>query len=115
MSLRKAHVLNWAVRDSFSRDQFLRMINGNRRLEDVAVRFDPAFNRALDLAAGDRLVSLERKTTGLIIQLLPAGYRLAEDLEKHKDCLVSERAFFETIKKVSEERIRELLDWETDE
>src|SRR5712691_3434873 len=57
MSLKKAHVLNWAVRDELSREQFLRMINGDRRLEDVLVRFDPAFNRALDLAAGSGLVS----------------------------------------------------------
>lgn len=114
MSLKKAHVLNWAARDDFSREQFLRMISGDRRLEDVPVRFDPAFNRALDLAAGDGLVALERKTTGLIIQLLQPGYRLAEQLEEHKDCLVLERAFFETIKKISEDRIRELLDWETE-
>jgi len=114
MSLKKAHVLNWAVRDDSSRKQFLRMIEGNRHLDDVPVRFDPAFNRALDFAAGEGLVALEQKTTGLIIQLLPAGLQLVEELDKHRDCLASERAFFETIKRVSEERIRDLLDWETD-
>ena len=61
MSLKKAHVVNWAVRDQSTRDTFLRMISGNRQLEDVVVRFDPAFNRALDLAAGEGLVTMEKK------------------------------------------------------
>jgi hypothetical protein len=47
MSLKKAHVLNWAVRDDSSRELFLRMMEGDRRLEDIPVRFDPSFNRAL--------------------------------------------------------------------
>jgi hypothetical protein len=114
MSLKKAHVLNWAVRDHSSRTLFLRMMEGDRRLEDVPVRFDPSFNRALDYAAAERLVSLDKKTTGLIIGLLPAGLDLVRDLEKHEDCLISERAFFDAIGRVSQERIQELLDWETD-
>lgn len=114
MSLKKAHVLNWAVRDEFSRAKFLRMMEGDRRLEDIPVRFDPAFNRALDFAAAEGLVSLDKKTTGLIIELLPAGRELVEVLENYEDCLVSERAFFEKVKRVSEGRIQQLLDWETD-
>ena len=89
----KAHVLNWAVRDNGTRETFVRMLNGDRRLEDVPVRFDPSFNRALDFAAAEKLVSLERKTTGLIIELLPEGWKLAKELEQHEDCLKVERGF----------------------
>jgi len=114
MSLKKAHVLNWAARDDSSRELFLRMMEGDRRLEDIPVRFDPSFNRALHFAAAERLVSLNKKTTGLIIELLPQGVKLAEQLEKHEDCLRAERSFFQTIRRVSEDRIKDLLDWEAD-
>jgi hypothetical protein len=112
MTLKKAHVVNWAVRDEATRETFLRMISGNRQLEDIVVRFDPAFNRALDLAAGEDLVSMEKKTTGLIIELLEAGRRLAATLDEHIDCLKVEREFFEAVRKISENKIEELLEWE---
>lgn len=114
MSLTKAHVLNWAVRDQASRRMFLRMMSGDRRLEDVPVRFDPSFNRALDFAAAENLVSLNRKTTGLIIELLPDGWKLAKELEAHEDCLNVERDFFEQVRRVPEYKIQDLLNWETD-
>jgi hypothetical protein len=113
MSLKKAHVVNWAVRDQSTRDTLLRMISGDRQLEDVVVRFDPAFNRALDLAAGEGLVTMEKKTTGLVIELADAGRQFAEALEEHGDCLKKERDFFETVKKIPEDKIEELLEWES--
>ena len=113
MTLKKAHVLNWAVRGPVARDKLLRMIKGDRQLEDVVVRFDPAFNRALDFAVGERLVSLQKKTTGLIIELSSEGKKLAEGIEKIDDCLNAERAFFDSIRKIPQEKIEELLEWGT--
>jgi hypothetical protein len=113
MTLKKAHVLNWAVRSQPSRDSLLRMLRGELQLEDVVVRFDPAFNRALDFAVGERLVSLEKKTTGLVIDLLPAGKKIAQNLETYKDCLTDEKSFFDTVKRVSQTKIEELLNWGT--
>jgi hypothetical protein len=114
MSLKKAHVVNWAVREKASRETFLRMMKGERQTEDVLVRFDPAFNRALDFAVGERLASLEKKSTGLIIELLPAGKELAKNIEEHEDCLKEERDFFDMVKKVPQEQIEELLEWGID-
>lgn len=114
MTLKKAHVVNWAVRDQASRETFLRMMKGDRQMEDVVVRFDPAFNRALDFAVGEGLVALEKKTTGLVIELLSAGKELAETIEKHDDCLNEERAFFDAVKKIPQQKIEELLEWGTD-
>ena len=114
MTLKKAHVVNWAVRDQASRETFLRMIKGDRQMEDVVVRFDPAFNRALDFAVGERLVALEKKSTGLVIELLPKGRDLVDAIEEHEDCLQAERAFFTEIKKIPEHKIEELLEWGTD-
>jgi hypothetical protein len=113
MSLKKAHVLNWAARDETNREVFLRMMRGERRLDDVVVRFDPSFNRALDFAVGESLVSVERKTTGLVIQLLDSGRSLSGAVAKREDCLVKEKAFFDRVKRIPEHQIQELLDWET--
>jgi hypothetical protein len=114
MSLTKAHVLNWAVRDDSSREVFLRMEKGDRQLEDVPVRFDPSFNRAVDFAAAEGLVSLDKKTTGLIVELSTSGWKLAQELEEHEDCLRTERAFFGQVRRIPEHKIQELLNWETD-
>jgi len=114
MSLTKAHVLNWAVRDGSSREMFLRMEKGDRQLEDVPVRFDPPFNRAVDFAAAEGLVFLDKKTTGLIVALTTAGWKLARELEEHEDSLRTERAFFEQVRRIPERKIQELLSWETD-
>jgi hypothetical protein len=113
MSLKKAHVLNWAVRGPESREALLRMLRGELELEDVVVRFDPAFNRALDFAVGERLVALDKKSTGLIIQILPAGRKLVATVEEHSECMAVERAFFEAAKKVPQHKIEELLGWAT--
>jgi hypothetical protein len=56
---------------------------------------------------------MEKKTTGLIIELADAGRQFAEVLEEHADCLKTEREFFETVKKVPEDKIEELLEWES--
>ncbi len=113
MTLKKAHVLNWAVRGEVSRQNFLRMMGGEQQLEDVIVRFDPAFNRALDFALGEQLVTVEKKTTGLVIELIAPGKKLAETIEKYKDCFQQERTFFDSVKRIPQEKIEELLDWGT--
>lgn len=107
-------MLNWAVRDDSSREVFLRMEKGDRQLEDVPVRFDPSFNRAVDFAAAEGLVSLDKKTTGLIVELSTSGWKLAQELEEHEDCLRTERTFFGQVRRIPEHKIQELLNWETD-
>jgi hypothetical protein len=56
---------------------------------------------------------MKNKTTGLIIELTGSGMRFADSLEEHEDCLNTEREFFETVRKIPETKIEELLDWET--
>ena len=57
-SLKKLHVLNWAIRHPASRQTLLDVLDGRARPDRAIVRFDPALNRALDLA--DFLDSLTR-------------------------------------------------------
>lgn len=114
MSLKKAHLLDWAVRTATARGTLSRMVQGQRELSDVPVRFDPALNRALDFARGEKLVHIDKKTTGSLIRLLPAGELMAENIYKEPDCLEVEKAFFNSLRgKLPEDKVTELLDWET--
>lgn len=111
MTLKKAHVINWAARGNQSRSSLRRMLSGEIGPEDVLVRFDPSFNRAIDLAVGDGLVSIHRKTTGSIISLTHAGTVTATWLIS-KTVFEEEKQFFNEVGKISEESISRLLNWE---
>lgn len=114
MSLKKALLLNWGVRTQRTRGTLLRMIDGQRSLQDVPVRFDPALNRALDYAAAEKLVRAISKSTGSIVMLLPAGEKLATQVFESKECLEVEKAFFNSVRhRLPEEKVKELLNWET--
>jgi hypothetical protein len=60
------------------------------------------------------LVSLDKKTTGLIVELSASGWKLAQELDEHEDCLRTERAFFGQARRIPEHKIQELLNGETD-
>lgn len=114
MSVKKAHLLNWAVLSLETRRTLLRMLEGTRQLTDIPVRFDPALNRALDFSRAEALLYIEEKTTGSIVRLLPKGEELAKGLYREPDCLETEKAFFNLLRgKLSEEKVAELLTWET--
>lgn len=114
LSLKKALLLNWAVLSSETRKIFTRMVDGNRQLTDIPVRLDPSLNRALDFARAERLLIIEKKTTGSIITLLPKGQELAERIHKEPDCLETEKTFFDSLRRrLPEEKVIEILDWET--
>jgi hypothetical protein len=114
MSLKKALVINWAVLTKEARTTLLRMLTGSRQLSDIPVRFDPALNRALDFARAEGVLYVEKKTTGSIIKLLPKGSAIAQRLYQAQDCLEVEKTFFNSLRgKLPEEKVRELLEWET--
>ena len=113
MSLKKALILNWGVRTAETREALLRMIEGRRRLEDIPVRFDPALNRALHYAAAEGLVNIESKTTGSVISMQSAGEIIANLIYKTRDCMETEKAFFDRVRgRMPETKVKELLDWE---
>ena len=114
MSLKKALMVNWAVLTKETQNTLLRMVAGDRRLSDIPVRFDPALNRASDFARAEGLLYVEKKTTGSIIKLLPKGSEIAEKIYREKDCLETEKTFFNRLRgKLPEEKVKELLEWET--
>lgn len=114
MSLKKAHILNWGVLTLDSRKTLIRMVDGQRELSDVPVRFDPALNRAIDFARAEGLLHIDKKTTGSVVVLHPKGQALAQTIYDEDNCLDVEKGFFDLLrKKLPEERVEELLEWET--
>jgi hypothetical protein len=113
MSLKKALILNWGVRSSEARVTLLRMIEGDRRLDDIPVRVDPALNRALDFAVAEGLIDIKAKTTGSILSLESPGLTLARKLFDAEECMEPEKAFFNQIRgRLPEAKVKELLSWE---
>ncbi len=106
-SLRRLHVLNWAVRSKESRRAFIDFMNDTGNPDTPIVRFDPALHRAIDYAAAENLVTV---TDGQRIQITEAGGKVIESVENVSDILVEERRFFEQLgKKITEKKIKDLL------
>ena len=95
-SLTRLHVLNWAVRSDRHRKELLATIEADAPLFAFNVRFEPAFSRAVDLAAAAGLVSW---VGGKRLELNATGSEIATNLKKHSDLFVPELDFLETVGK----------------
>jgi hypothetical protein len=106
-SLKKLHVLNWAIRHPASRQTLLDVLGGRALPDRAIVRFDPALNRALDLAKGEKLVE---QVSGDRFQITAKGQQLAEEAMSDPECLTSEKWFMsEVASQVTEVTINRLL------
>ena len=109
LSLEHLHVLWWAVRSANTRELFLRWFRGQRRPDELLVRFDPSLTVTLDLALGQRLVD-RTATNG--VHLTPAGHELAEIVRKDKSALIAEREFLDALpSSINQKQLRALLEW----
>lgn len=89
------------------------VLNGNAPPYAIMIRFDPALNRALEFALGEKLVSFEPLSSGgLNVSLSDTGLNTAKELDKHKDCFAVEKAFLNEVGKVTETKIDSILNWE---
>lgn len=99
-SLTRLHVLNWAVRSEANHDDLKALIEGQLSPDQLIVRFDPAFNRAIDFAIGEGLV---KRVDGSRIELAEQGKVFAEVISKNSEVYVIEKELIGAIKqKVSE-------------
>lgn len=106
-NLQRLSVLNWAVGSSENRSRFLDVVRGDRRPEDIIVRHDPAFSRALDFAIGEKLVE---RVPGSKFSLKERGKSAAEAILRMEPCLDLEKDFFKRLSRgVSEAMIDRLL------
>lgn len=114
MSLKKAHILSSAVRTSDARERLLRMLEGDRYLEDVPVRIDPSLNRAIDYAIAEKVIVAQVRSNTCVLSLLPAGEAIAQQIYSASDCMQIEKAFADRLRgSLTNEKVDELLNWET--
>jgi hypothetical protein len=108
-TLARLHALSWAIRADSSRHALLGLITGSHKYtaRNVIVRFDPALNRAVDLALGERLV---RRCAGRRIELLPKGDLLATALNSSENAYQTEKEFMRQVRqRFTEELVNQLF------
>lgn len=109
LALEHLHVLWWAIRSSTSRDIFLRWISGERRPDELLVRFDPSLTLTVDLAQGQGLVVIGPSGS---VQLTAGGLSFALAIGQATGVLEAEKAFLQDLpSRISQKQIQQLLEW----
>jgi hypothetical protein len=102
------HLLNWVVRDRRHAEILVSIANGQDIPDRAIVRFEPAFERALDLAHG--LGYLERKQSGAY-RLTPTGQSYVDAIHG-SDAFEVERALLDLLTgKVSQKLVDRMVEW----
>ena len=106
-SLTRLHTLNWAVRTKKHQNEFFMTRTTDAPLFAFKVRFEPAFSRAIDLAAAAKLVNW---VGGDRIELTPLGTAIAKSLLQQNEAFAPEVEFLERIgKRVTEDDALKLV------
>ena len=114
MPLKKSHLLCSGASSAESRELLVRMLNGDRHLDDIPLRIDPSLNRAIDYAIAEKLVAAEVRSNTFVLKLLPKGIEIVRCLQNDADCMVKEKEFADLLRgKVPNEKVEEILNWET--
>ena len=109
-SLKRLHVLNWAVRSPDNLRALVAALEGELDPTTVLVRFDPSLNRAIDLARGYGLVESPR---GDRVVLTATGMRAVAALSKADGLAEELEGLTEIGHRLSEGRADEILRWYT--
>jgi hypothetical protein len=95
-SLRRLHILNWALRSSKNRAEFEQVREHQQPLFSFQFRFEPALGRAINLAVGEKYVEW---VSGNRLQITSKGQRWVKDILKDESVMQEERDFLERIGK----------------
>jgi len=95
-SLRRLHILNWALRSSKNRAEFEQVREHQQPLFSFQFRFEPALGRAVNLAVGENYVEW---VGGNRLQITPKGQRWVKDIIKDETVMQEEREFLARIGK----------------
>ena len=95
-SLRRLHILNWALRSSKNRAEFEQVWEHQQPLFSFQFRFEPALGRAVNLAVGEKYVEW---VGGNRLQITAKGQRWVKDILKDESVMQEEREFLERIGK----------------
>jgi hypothetical protein len=95
-SLRRLHILNWALRSSKNRAEFEQVREHQQPLFSFQFRFEPALGRAVNLAVGENYVEW---VGGNRLQITPKGQRWVKDIIRDETVMQEEREFLARIGK----------------
>src|ERR1700688_3288380 len=95
-SLRRLHILNWALRSAKNRAEFEQVREHQQPLFRFQFRFEPALGRAINLAVGEKLVEW---VGGKRLQITAKGKRWITDILKDDSVMRDERQFLDRIGK----------------
>jgi hypothetical protein len=95
-SLRRLHILNWALRSSKNRAEFEQVREHQQPLFSFQFRFEPALGRAINLAVGEKLIEW---VGGDRLQITPKGKRWVTEILKDEAVMQEERDFLKRIGK----------------
>jgi hypothetical protein len=105
-SLKRLHVIHWAVRTSNHQHQFEQTRNTDVPLFTFKVRLEPAFSRAIEFAEAQKLVEW---VEGDRVQITELGRSLAKQITKH-EVMMDEVAFLKGIgKSITETEAMKLI------
>jgi hypothetical protein len=106
-SLKRLHVINWAVRSERHQRQFEETKDATSPLFAFKVRFEPAFSRAVEFAEAQKLIAW---IEGGRVQLTQTGKTLVEAIKRNDEILKPERDFLMRVgKSVTEPGALKLL------
>jgi len=95
-SLRRLHILNWALRSSKNRAEFEQVREHQQPLFSFQFRFEPALGRAINLAVGEKLIEW---VGGDRLLITAKGKRWVTEILKDEAVMQEERNFLKRIGK----------------
>jgi len=95
-SLRRLHILNWALRSPRNRAEFEQVREHQQPLFSFQFRFEPALGRAINLAVGEKLMEWVGDNR---LQITVKGKRWIADITKDESVMYQEREFLKRIGK----------------
>lgn len=104
-SWHQLHVLSWACRSRANQEAFYRLASGHGELGEVVVRYDPALDRAIDLALHDGLLM---RRSGEAFGLTGRAQQVLDWLQ-HGDVLTEEKEFLTRVRPVTQTLVDALI------
>ena len=95
-SLRRLHILNWALRSPKHRADFEQVRERRQPLFSFQFRFEPALGRAINLAVGEKLVEW---VGGNRLRITVQGKRWVTAIMQDESVMLQERNFLDRIGK----------------
>lgn len=109
-SLARLYILNDAARSFDEADLLGDILIGAARLNEWRIKVEPALGRALDLMAGESLITWATVSDRLGVELTPSGLAVAKQIEGDDEILLTEKnRLGPLLKQLTETRVKVFL------